>query len=142
MCCRPDPETNFTLFHSVAQAPLALPAGAAQVVALRMRPNEDVATALEAACRRHGFAAAVLRGSLGSLAGVGFAQGCTVADYATEILVTDGRVAADRSGRLRAELAIAVADMRGRVHEGRLSQGENPICITFEGLVEKVAAAG
>jgi predicted DNA-binding protein with PD1-like motif len=138
----PDPETNFTLFRPVAQAPLALPAGAAQVVALRMRPNEDVATALEAACRRHGFAAAVLRGSLGSLAGVRFAQGGTVADYATEILVTDGRVAADRSGRLRAELDIAVADMRGRVHEGRLSQGENPICITFEGLVEKVAAAG
>jgi predicted DNA-binding protein with PD1-like motif len=134
----PDPETNFTLFRPVAEGPVMLPTGAARVVALRIRPNEDVATALEAACQRHGFAAAVLRGSLGSLVGAGFAQGGMVADHATEILVTDGRVSTDRAGRLRAELAVAVADMTGRVHEGRLLHGENPICITFEGLVEEM----
>jgi predicted DNA-binding protein with PD1-like motif len=134
-----DPETNFTLFHPVAETPLAPQAGAARVVALRIRPNEDVVTAVEAACLQHGFAAAVLRGSLGSLVGASFAAGDAVTDYATEILVTEGRVAPDHTGRLRAELAIAVADMAGRVHEGAL-RGMNPVCITFEGLVEEVAA--
>jgi predicted DNA-binding protein with PD1-like motif len=134
----PDPETNFTLFHPVAREPLAPPAGTTRVVALRIRPNEDVATALEDTCRRHGFAAAALRGSLGSLVGTRFAQGGTVADHATEILVINGRVSADRAGRLQAALTVAVADMRGQVHEGMLRHGENLICITFEGLLEEI----
>jgi predicted DNA-binding protein with PD1-like motif len=135
----PDPETNFTLFHPVPDAARALPAGAPRVIALRIRPNEDVVTVLEAACRRHGFAGAVLRGSVGSLVGAAFAHGGMVADHATEILVTDGQISADRAGRLRAGLAVAVADMRGHVHEGALLQGGTPVCITFEGLLEEVA---
>jgi hypothetical protein len=28
--------------------------------------------------------------------------------------------------------------MAGQLHEGRLQPGQNPVCITFEGLLEEV----
>ena len=50
----PDPETNFKLFGPVAvRATGAKPAGRA--FALRLRPNQDFAGALEAFCRQHGI---------------------------------------------------------------------------------------
>lgn len=134
----PDAETNFTLFHPVAEEPLAAPPGAARIAAIRIRPNEDVTEALEAACRRHGFARAVPRGSIGSLVGARFTDGRVVEDIATELLVTGGGFAPDAAGEPRGELAVALADMRGRVHEGRLLRGLNPVCITFELLLEEL----
>ena len=31
-----------------------------------------------------------------------------------------------------ATLDVMSVDMMGRVHEGRLARGENPVCITFD----------
>lgn len=123
-----DAETNFPLFGPVAAPPGA---GQIRVVALRIRPNEDLCDALAALCRQHGFARAILRGSLGSLVGARFADGRSVPDYATELLVTEGRIGPDG-----ARVAVALADMAGRVHEGVLLPGRNPVCITFEGVLE------
>jgi hypothetical protein len=98
-------------------------AGAARALALRIRPNEDMPAAVAAASTQHGFRHPVLRGSVGSLIGARFVGGGEVEDYATEILFTgDG-------------LGIAVADMRGQVHEGVPVPGENPVCITIEALL-------
>ena len=116
----PDAETNFTIFHPVLAEGTA-PAGAARAVALRIRPNEDAPAALAAA--RHGLRGARLRGSLGSLIGARFEGGGVVEDYATEMLFTGEG------------LGIALADMGGRVHEGVLRPGENPVCITVEALL-------
>jgi predicted DNA-binding protein with PD1-like motif len=141
----PDAETNFTLFHPVAAGEPAAPSRpgtAGRAAALRIRPNEDLAEALEAACRRHGFAhGAALRGGVGSLVGARFAEGGVVEDIATELLVTGGGIAPDATGELRAEVSVALADMRGRVHEGRLLRGRNPVCITFELLLEELPPA-
>jgi len=134
----PDAETNFTLFHPVPQEPAAPPPGAARIAALRIRPNEDVTEALEAACRRHGFARAVPRGSIGSLVGARFTDGRVVEDIATELLITGGGLAPDAAGAPRGALAVALADMRGQVHEGWLLRGRNPVCITFELLLEEL----
>ncbi len=118
----PDAETNFTIFRPVPAAGAPRP-GALPAVGLRIRPNEDAATALGTAAHRHGLRRPVLRGSLGSLIGARFERGGTVEDYATEMLFTgDG-------------LGIALADMQGRVHEGVLRPGENPVCITIEALL-------
>ena len=136
----PDAETNFTLFHPVPAPPLPGMAGAPRVAALRIRPNEDMVAAIEAACRAHGFARAVLRGSLGSLVGARFADAGPVEDYATELLVTGGGVATDAAGQHRGEVTIALADMRGAVHAGRLLPGQNPVCITCELLLEELPA--
>ncbi len=124
----PDAETNFTLFHPVRAA--AAPDGDRTVVA-RIRPNEDITTAVETIARRHSITSAIVRGSLGSLIGAHFTDGSKVADHATEVLVLSGHV---HHGE--AVLDMLVVDMAGAVHEGRLVRGDNPVCITFELVLE------
>lgn len=124
----PDAETNFTLFQPSG----ASDASATGLVA-RVRPNEDILTALETIAAANGLRNAVVRGSLGSLIGACFTDGRRVEDHATEVLVSDGCV---RGGV--AELALLVVDMRGEVHAGRLVRGENPVCITFDLVLEGV----
>lgn len=122
----PDPETNFTLFH-----PAGISRAGGNAVVARVRPNEDISLAVEAAARQHGMTAAVIRGSLGSLIGAHFTDGRFVPDHATEVLVQAGHV---HQGE--AVLDMLVVDMEGVVHEGRLVRGDNPTCITFELLLE------
>jgi hypothetical protein len=83
--------------------------------------------AIEAIARRHHMPNAIVRGSLGSLIGAHFTNGTSVEDHATEVLVRSGHV---HNGE--AILDMMVVDMRGHVHEGRLVRGDNPVCITFE----------
>ena len=132
----PDAETNFPLFHPVPAGEPPEAAAGPRLILARLRPNQDLAAAIETLCRRHGLAAATVRGSLGSLIGARFADGREVADHATEVLVREGRVAPDPDGRPRATLDLAVVDMAGTVHEGALAAGENPVCITFELMLE------
>lgn len=93
----------------------------------RIKPNEDVLTALETIARTHGIRNATVQGSLGSLIGANFSSGGQVDDHATEVLVRRGHV---RDGI--AALELLVVDMRGEVHEGWLQRGQNPVCITFD----------
>ncbi len=125
----PDEETNFTLFHPTPAATIAH-AGHRTIVA-RIRPNEDITVAVEAIARRHQMPNAIVRGRLGSLIGARFTDGTTVADHATEVLVRSGHV---HNGE--AVLDMMVVDMQGHVHEGRLIRGDNPVCITFELVLE------
>jgi hypothetical protein len=46
-----------------------------------------------------------------------------------------------RYGNVRngvATIDMVVVDMEGRVHEGRLVRGDNPVCITFDLVLEAV----
>ena len=122
----PDSETNFTLFQISGQS-----VPAARAVIARVKPNEDILTALETIARRHGIADGAVRGSLGSLVGARFSGGRQISDDATEVLVRQGLV---RDGR--ASLEMAVVDMRGQVHEGWLTHDDNPVCITFDVVLE------
>src|SRR6266481_141592 len=82
----PDAETNFKLFGPVARA-----AGGAETAsrafALRLRPNQDFAEALEAFCRERGIARAKIRGGVGSTIGARFADGRVVEPFATELAI-------------------------------------------------------
>jgi len=120
----PDPETNFTLFQ---------PSGgiAGRGLFARIKPNEDIITALETICCTQGISNAEVRGSLGSLIGARFVGGEQVDDHATEVLVRQGRI---RNGE--AALDLIVVDMQGRVHEGWVQRGANPVCITFDVVLE------
>ncbi len=60
----PDPETNFKLFGPVPSA-LAGAATTSRAFALRLRPNQDFAGALEAFCRARGIFRARLHGGVG-----------------------------------------------------------------------------
>jgi hypothetical protein len=96
-------------------------------VVARVRPNEDIVTAVESIARIHHMPDAIIRGSLGSLIGARFDNGTSVPDDATEVLVRNGRVIQGV-----AEIDLLAVDARGRVHQGRLERGANPVCITFD----------
>jgi predicted DNA-binding protein with PD1-like motif len=130
----PDPETNFRLF-----GPIASEAGGASTTArafaLRLRPNQDVATALENFCRGHGIARAKIHGGVGSTIGARFTDGRTVEPFATELAITSGIIAPGASA-LEAELDIALVDHTGGLAEGRLVRGDNPVLMTMELVLE------
>jgi predicted DNA-binding protein with PD1-like motif len=122
-----DEETNFTLLQPVGLQPSGSHDVKGPAVFARVRPNEDIVTAVEAIARVHGIRDATIRGSLGSLVGAHFEDGTIVPDDATEVLVRSGHV---RNGD--AALDLIVVDALGHVHAGWLRRGENPVCITFD----------
>ncbi|MFG1480666.1 DUF296 domain-containing protein [Xanthobacter sp. V4C-4] len=130
-----DAETNFTLFTPRV---LRAPGPGPRIAFARVRPNTDISAALVDLCRRHGFAAGRVRGSIGSLIGARFADAPDLPDHATELFVRHGRIAPGADGVLAAELDIALVGLSGALAQGRLA-GENPVCITFELAVEEVA---
>src|SRR5258705_1213834 len=88
----PDPETNFKLFGPVPrEASGAKSTGRA--FALRLRPNEDFAGALEGFCRQRGILRARLHGGVGSTIGAGVTDGRSVVPFATELAVRSGCLA-------------------------------------------------
>jgi predicted DNA-binding protein with PD1-like motif len=126
----PDIETNFTLFQ---------PSGGGDTgrgLVARIKPNEDIVSSVERIARTHGIRDAVVRGSLGSLIGAQFTDGGRVNDHATEVLVREGHVCDGE-----AALELLVVDMRGIVHEGWLRRGANPVCITFDLMLDDITAA-
>lgn len=125
-----DVETNFTLFQPSGGG------GTGRGLVARIKPNEDLVSSLDSIAHTHGIRDAVVRGSLGSLIGARFTDGRRVDDHATEVLVREGHI---RDGK--AALDLLVVDMRGHVHEGWLRRGENPVCITFDLVLEELTAA-
>jgi predicted DNA-binding protein with PD1-like motif len=127
-----DEETRFSLLRPrrLADAALARP-GERRCVVAKIRPNEDLCTAIERVAADHRIASARIAGSVGSLVGATFADGREVADVATEILVLRGAVASV-SGTPRATLEVALIDPRGDVHAGTLARGGNAVLICFE----------
>jgi predicted DNA-binding protein with PD1-like motif len=123
-----DPETNFTLFQPTGDTQLG------NAVFARIKPNEDITHAVESIAKSHDMRDAVIRGSLGSLIGASFTDGSTVTDHATEVLVRAGTI---HHGH--ATLDLLVVDMNGSVHDGTLVRGDNPVCITFDLVLERIA---
>src|SRR3984957_17624772 len=73
----PDPETNFKLFGPVPSAATGVKT-TSRVYALRLRPNQDFAGALESFCRERGISSAKLHGGVGSIIGARFTDGRSV----------------------------------------------------------------
>jgi predicted DNA-binding protein with PD1-like motif len=130
-----DPETNFKLFGPVASERRGAIA-TARAFALRLRPNQDFAGALEGFCRDRGIARAKIRGGVGSTIGARFADGRVVDPFATELAITSGIIASGPNGVVEAELDIALVDYTGGLAEGRLLRGDNPVLMTMELVLE------
>jgi predicted DNA-binding protein with PD1-like motif len=131
----PDPETNFKLFGPVPSSP----AGAettSGAFALRLRPNQDFAGALEAFCRERGITHAKLHGGVGSTIGARFANGGVVEPFATELAIRSGEIVSGAGRALEAVLDVALVDYTGGVAEGRLVRGDNPVLMTMELVLE------
>src|SRR5712672_3199096 len=131
----PDPETNFKLFGPVARSTAAVET-TSRAFALRLRPNQDFAGALEAFCRERGIISAKLHGGVGSTIGARFTDGRVVEPFATELAVQSGVIVAGAGGALEAELDIGLVDYLGGIAEGRLTRGDNPVLMTMELVLE------
>lgn len=121
----PDAETAFTLF-----TPAGGGAGAGLIA--RIRPGEDVVSAIEALAAAHGIRDARLHG-VGSIDHIQFLDGTSMACHATELRFSDARL---RQGQ--ASVAIDVVDIDGRIMHGALTRGNNPVGVTLELIIEPV----
>src|SRR6202022_3991256 len=108
----PDPETNFKLFGPVASAATGAKT-TRRAFALRLRPSQDFAGALEAFCTERGIVHAKRHGSVGSIISARFADGRIVEPFATEMAVRSGVIARGAGGALAAELDVALVDYTG-----------------------------
>ena len=131
----PDQETNFKLFGPVRRMATIT---TARAFALRLRPNQDFAWALEAFCRERGITRARVRGGVGSIIGAHFTDGRVVEPFATEMAVSTGSIAKAASGALEAELDVSLIDYLGGLAVGRLTRGDNPVLMTMELVLEEV----
>ncbi len=133
----PDAETNFKLFGPVARAVTDADT-TSRAFALRLRPNQDFAGALESFCRQHGILRARIHGGVGSTIGAQFSDGRSVEPFATELAIKAGAIAPGADGTLHAELDIALVDYLGGIAEGTLVRGDNPVLMTMELVLEVV----
>jgi len=131
----PDPETNFKLFGPLPSASTRT-ATTSIAFALRLRPNQDFAGALEAFCRERGISRAKIHGGVGSTIGARFIDGRTVEPFATELAISAGAIAAGAAGALEATLDVALVDYTGGIAVGRLVRGDNPVLMTMELVLE------
>lgn len=127
-----DPESNFTLFQPSQKR--ACTGG--EFALLRIRPNEDLATALDEACSRLGWQQAKVHG-LGSLVRAQFDDGRELNSFATEFLILDGTARADHTRRAGPNIAI-VGEEGGKGMQGKVKRGANPILITAELFLERI----
>jgi predicted DNA-binding protein with PD1-like motif len=132
-----DPETNFKLFGPVPSGSTNS-ATTSRAYALRLRPNQDFAGALEAFCRERGIASAKLHGGVGSIIGARFADGRSMEPFATEMAVRSGVIALGADGAPEATLDVALVDYTGGLAMGRLVRGDNPVLMTMELVLEVV----
>jgi predicted DNA-binding protein with PD1-like motif len=135
-----DPETNFKLFGPVS-AIATTAATTRRAFALRLRPNQDFAGALELFCRDRGIASARLHGGVGSTIGARFTDGRVVEPFATELAVSAGVIAPNADGAPEAQLDIVLVDYTGGIAEGRLLRGDNPVLMTMELVLEVLEIA-
>ncbi len=133
----PDSETNFKLFGPVAR-PSTNVTAERRAFAMRLRPNQDFAAALETFCRQHGILRARIHGGVGSTIGAHFTDGRTVVPFATELAIKSGTIAPGADGTLQADLDIALVDYLGGIAEGRLMRGDNPVLMTMELVLEVI----
>jgi predicted DNA-binding protein with PD1-like motif len=136
----PDSETNFRLFGPVGCESTAART-TVRAFALRLRPNQDFASALEGFCRQQGVLRARLHGGVGSTIGAIFTDGRSVVPFATELAITAGSIAPDEGGGLHADLDVALVDYLGSIAEGRLVRGDNPVLMTMELVLEVLEEA-
>jgi predicted DNA-binding protein with PD1-like motif len=131
----PDPETNFKLFGPVPSEATGAET-TSRAFALRLRPNQDFAGAIETFCRERGIVSARVHGGVGSTIGARFTDGRVVEPFATELAVRSGVIAPGPGGALDAELDVVLVDYTGGLAEGRMTRGDNPVLMTMELVVE------
>jgi predicted DNA-binding protein with PD1-like motif len=135
----PDSETNFSLFLPISSKTSKTSktfqtseSTGQHAYALRVAPNEDLCTAIEAFCHTHQIRQATIIGGVGSSVGAIFQDGRVVEPFVTELLIRSGEVVRTENGQLSVDIDIAIVDYKGGLTEGRLAKGGNPVLVTAE----------
>jgi predicted DNA-binding protein with PD1-like motif len=109
-------------------------------ILVKLQPNQDVTLALEAAARQAGFAAARIHAAVGSLVEGVLVEGDSVAIVpgpGIEVAALQGEIDPYSGGtRLHGHLCLEDTS----VASGTLVRGRNAVGVTFEVLLEEVAA--
>lgn len=112
-----------------------------RIVYARVRPNEDLVLAIEKLCLNQGLVRCAIRGSLGSLTDaqvLGPSGNVRVLrGPAIEVVGMTGEVRPDPSGSPSATVSGVVCAPDGTLTGGRFVRGENPVCVTFELILEE-----
>ena len=115
-----------------------------RILAIRLKPNQDLVEGVEAVAKEAGFHHAVVRSAVGSLIDAALAYGdrsspslTTVEGPGIEILTLAGELRPGPDGRPRARLSGTVADPDAKVYGGHFLRGANPICITLEMVLQE-----
>lgn len=130
-----DAETNFKLFGPIPHGATNASTNS-RAFALRLRPNQDFAGALENFCRQRGIFSARIHGGVGSTIGAHFTDGRCVVPFATELAIRSGTVISGADSTLEAALDVVLVDYLGGIAEGRLMRGDNPVLMTMELVLE------
>ncbi|MBH0130926.1 PPC domain-containing DNA-binding protein [Salinibacterium sp. NK8237] len=143
-----DPETRMPVFTPSIDERNPMPnqlaeTGYLETVVARVRPNEDLTTAIVFLCEENGFTSAVVRGGLGSLVGATFFDRSTggvthVDGPGTEVISIMGDVALV-NGVYETTISCTLVDLHGVVHAGELVPGENAVAVTFELVIQKIS---
>ena len=133
----PDPETGFSLFtpHATGTEP---PPHARPALAVRLAPNQDLIGTLEEAGRRAGFRRAVVQGGVASTNEARFVDAPPILGFATELLVRRSAIRCAVGAGEATEVEVAIVDHTGIIGAGCLAAGDNPVLMTFEGVLEAV----
>lgn len=132
-----DLETGFKLFEPQSLGG-ASEAASGRFHALRLRPNQDLEAALRAYCRAHGICRALVHGGVGSLIGARYADGRESPLFATEMAISAATVAANGESRIEIDLI----DYEGHISGGLISNGDNPVLMTMELVLEALEMQG
>jgi predicted DNA-binding protein with PD1-like motif len=109
----------------------------------RICPNEDITTAVRTLCASAGIRQAAIRGGIGSLIGATFAGGPDraprrVEGPGTEVATLVGHLTTDAAGTADLTITCTLVDKFGQVHAGTLVDGENPVAVTYELLLQEL----
>ena len=112
-----------------------------RLLSVRLRPNLDTVTAIEALAEAEDIDHATIVAAIGSLvdaelAHEGRAETQKLQGPGIEFLSLAGEIRRDR-GVHRADLTATISTPDASVHGGRLVKGGNPICITLELVLQE-----
>jgi predicted DNA-binding protein with PD1-like motif len=124
-----DTETNFSLLTPVAGRQSTNAMMMSRALLVRIKPNSDIHTSIEATASAYGIRHATIYGVC-SLIDCDFVDGRHMASFASEAFIKNGRL---ENGMAR--LSIGVAALDARVFEGEIVRGGNVTCIACELLV-------
>ena len=135
----PCPETNFSLFTSVARPELLSAQAQSESPKswiVTLAPNQNISAVLRDICQELGLTRALIRGGVGSLVGAILEPEIVVEPFVTEVLIEEGRIDLSLPAEQQVQLDVIIIDYQHGVHRGRLKPEVNSVLVTFELVLE------